>query len=297
MGNFSPLVSVVVPTYNRGHLIARTIDSVLKQTYSNFEIIIVDDASKDNTSEVIASYTDKRIKYIKLKENSKGTKPRNVGILESKGDYIALLDSDDEWLPLKLEKQIEFIKNYNGVNFLCFTNLIFEESNRKLVSKNEKIDESTNIFDYILLNDNCVQTSTYMFPSKLGKKVLFGPNIKKHQDWDFCLRLLKQGTKFIFLPEPLSIYHIDKRGDRIATNSKYKLSLEWGEMAKKDLSERAYFAFLAKYVATPLILNKKRIKAFYLYTRAFSKKSIGLRYFLKGLIKCFIPNVILKKYL
>jgi len=296
MGKFNPLISVVVPTYNRGHLIDRTIKSVLKQTYSNFELIIVDDASKDNTSEVIANYSDKRIKYIQLEENSKGTKPRNVGILESKGEYIALLDSDDEWLPTKLERQLKFIEKYNGIDFLCFTDVIFRKDDEEIVSKNEKIDESTNIFDYILLNDNCVQTSTYMFPSDLGKKVLFGANIRKHQDWDFCLRLLKQGTKFIFLSEPLSIYYVDKREDRIATNSKYKLSLEWAETVKKDLSERAYFALLAKYIATPLILNKRRMKALYFYTKAFKKNSIGLDAFLKGLVKCSIPTVILKKW-
>lgn len=127
------LISVVVPTYNRSELIKRTIDSVLAQTYTNFELIIVDDASTDNTEDIVNEYHDDRIKFIKLNENSKGTKPRNMGIKESKGDYIALLDSDDEWLPNKLESQLNFLRAFNDDNMVCFTDLILKGTKKTSV--------------------------------------------------------------------------------------------------------------------------------------------------------------------
>lgn len=95
-----PRVSIIIPTYNRAHLLSRAINSVLGQDYEDFELIIVDDGSSDNTHEVVQGYTDERIRYIKVFPNSGwSSKPRNVGIANSFGEYIALLDSDDEWMP------------------------------------------------------------------------------------------------------------------------------------------------------------------------------------------------------
>ena len=92
-----PMVSVIIPTFNRAHLIGRAIKSVLNQTYQDFEIIVIDDGSTDNTGEIIRSFTDKRIKYIKKYKKNKGISvARNIGIKVARGKYIALLDSDDE---------------------------------------------------------------------------------------------------------------------------------------------------------------------------------------------------------
>ena len=102
-----PTVSVIIPTYNRASLLPRAIHSVLNQTYQDFEVIIVDDCSTDNTEQVVASYKDSRILYICLDQNSgSSAKPRNIGLKQATGKYIALLDSDDEWLPENLEKQV-----------------------------------------------------------------------------------------------------------------------------------------------------------------------------------------------
>jgi glycosyltransferase involved in cell wall biosynthesis len=104
----NPIISVIIPTYNRAHLLPRSIESVLNQTYKDFELIIVDDGSNDNTDEVVNKYIkkDNRIKYIKFEKNKGGNVARNAGINHSRGEYIAFLDSDDEWLSKKLERQI-----------------------------------------------------------------------------------------------------------------------------------------------------------------------------------------------
>lgn len=102
-----PNVSVIIPTYNRAHLLGRAIRSVLNQTYQDFELIIVDDGSSDNTDEVVKSFNDVRVRYIKHKKNRGGAAARNTGIKAARGKYIAFQDSDDEWLPEKLEKQMK----------------------------------------------------------------------------------------------------------------------------------------------------------------------------------------------
>ena len=102
-----PVISVVIPTYNRAHLIKRAIDSVLSQTYQDFELIIVDDGSNDNTEDIVKNINDDRIRYIRHNKNKGSSAARNTGIENSKGEYIAFLDSDDVWLEKKLEKQMK----------------------------------------------------------------------------------------------------------------------------------------------------------------------------------------------
>ena len=104
------LVSIIMPSYNTGAYIGNTIDSVLSQTHTDWELIIVDDCSCDNTDAVVASYHDTRIRYLKNEKNSGAAVSRNRALREAKGKYIAFLDSDDLWEPNKLETQLAYMK-------------------------------------------------------------------------------------------------------------------------------------------------------------------------------------------
>lgn len=119
-----PTVSVILPTYNRAHLIGRSIQSVLDQTYKDFEIVVVDDGSSDNTKEVIDSFSDMRIKYVRQQENRGASAVRNIGIKLAKGDYIAFQDSDDEWFSNKLEKQMEAFENVSSEVGVIYTDML-----------------------------------------------------------------------------------------------------------------------------------------------------------------------------
>lgn len=110
-----PLVSIIMPTYNHARFIGEGIESVLNQTYKNFELIIIDNFSEDNTEEIVASYKDDRIKYLKFRNNGSTGVSRNYGIRHAKGEYIAFLDSDDFWLPEKLEEQVAVLRAYPQV--------------------------------------------------------------------------------------------------------------------------------------------------------------------------------------
>jgi glycosyltransferase involved in cell wall biosynthesis len=129
--SMEPRVSVIIPTYNRAEFIAETVESVLDQTYQNMETIVIDDGSTDNTRDVLRKYQDK-IDYI-YQDRSERSKARNEGFRHSKGDYIAFLDSDDVWLPAKLEKQVQILDETPDMG-LVYTDVEF-------------IDEKGNVYD------------------------------------------------------------------------------------------------------------------------------------------------------
>ena len=131
MSEEKPTGSVIIPTYNRARMVDRAIQSVLSQTYQDFEIIVVDDASTDNTQEVVKEcmFRDKRVRYIKHEKNKGGSAARNTGIKNEHGEYVGFLDSDDEWLPTKLEKQIElFRKRCNSVGAVYCLQYMMDDS-------------------------------------------------------------------------------------------------------------------------------------------------------------------------
>ena len=127
------LVSVIVPAYNCEKFIGETIDSVLAQTYKNWEMIIVDDCSSDHTRDIVLEFAsqDSRIKYYFLQENSGAAVARNTAMERAKGEYMAFLDSDDIWLPEKLEKQLSFMKE-NDVAFSSTSYELIDEESKTL---------------------------------------------------------------------------------------------------------------------------------------------------------------------
>lgn len=132
--NMSNLVSIIMPSYNTENFIGESINSVLNQTYKNWELIIVDDASTDSTDKVVENFlNDRRIHYIKNKENYGAALSRNFAIKQAKGKWIAFLDSDDIWKPQKLERQINFmVKNKY---YFSYTNYIEIDENSKITGK------------------------------------------------------------------------------------------------------------------------------------------------------------------
>lgn len=126
-----PTVSIIIPTYNRSQLIARAVKSVLNQTYQNFELIIIDDGSTDNTRELVTSFNDERIRYIRHEENKGEAAARNTGLKAARCDYIAYQDSDDEWLPEKLARQIELLQDASPEVGVIYTGFWKAENHRR----------------------------------------------------------------------------------------------------------------------------------------------------------------------
>jgi len=203
-----PLVSVILPTYNRANTISRAIDSVLNQTYSSLELIIIDDGSTDNTSDIMNKYLkkDPRVSYIK-QEHLGANYARNHGIKLAKGRYIAFQDSDDEWFNDKLEKLLNvpqlFNETYAGV-FSAFYRYD-QNSNKQLIPKDRIERLSWEEQFKLLLVNNFIGTPSLMLKKETVTDVGgFNNNIPRFQDWEFCLRIgLKY--KLYYYPEPLFI--------------------------------------------------------------------------------------------
>ena len=214
----NPTVSVIIPTYNRAHLVGRAIQSVLNQTYQDFEVIVVDDGSTDNTEEIIKEFQkkDERIKYIKHEKNKGGSAARNTGIKAARGAYIAFLDSDDEWLPEKLKKQMKFFKNASPEIGVVYTGFIYKDELGGGTSKQHIPKKRGWIFEDILAG-NCVgTTSTVIVKRKCFEKAgLFDENLPSCQDWDMWIRLAKE-CQFDFIEDVLVKYYTHKT--RISTD-------------------------------------------------------------------------------
>ena len=214
------LVSIIMPTYNCAKFIGKTIESVIAQTYENWELIIVDDCSKDNTEEVVSKYKDNRIKYHRLENNSGAAVARTEAMKKARGSYMSFLDSDDLWKKDKLEKQLEFM-NKNNYNFTCTEyEQIDEEGNKlnKLIKVKKRAD-----YNRILL-DCPVGNSTVMYNvEKLGKFEV--PNIRKRNDDALWLQILKEEKYIYGMPDILMEYRI--RSNSISSNKLSLVKYHW----------------------------------------------------------------------
>jgi len=198
------LVSVIIPTFNSEKYISDTITSVLNQTYQNWEIILVDDASTDETQTIIAPFlTDKRIKLYPLEKNSGTGVVRNFGVSKATGKYISFLDADDLWKREKLEKQIDFLKA-NQIPFtFSFYDCIDEQGN----SLNKRIEAPRNLSYTQLFFCNYVGNLTGIYDVEYFGKISIS-SIRKRQDWMHWLTILKKIKKAKPVPESLALYRI-----------------------------------------------------------------------------------------
>ena len=200
-----PTVSVIIPTYNRAHLISRAIQSVLKQTYKDFEVIVIDDGSTDNTEYIIKQFQDKdnRIRYIKHKKNKGGAAARNTGIKAANAEYIAFQDSDDEWFPEKLEKQMKVLENAPPEVGVVYTGFWRIDGNKKKYTPALWITQKEGDVHKELLKGNFVTTQSIVTRKEcLGKVGMFDENLPRLQDWELVIRLSKC-YDFKCIDEPL----------------------------------------------------------------------------------------------
>jgi len=245
-----PTVSVIIPTYNRAHLISRAIKSVLNQTYQDFEVIVVDDGSTDNTEEVIKEFQkkDERIKYVRHEKNKGGSAARNTGIKAAKGKYIAFLDSDDEWLPEKLEKQMKVFENAPAKVGVVYTGFWRIENNKKIYIPSSWVKKKEGNIHKELLKGNFIGLPTVLVRKECFKKAeMFDEKLPRLQDWELVIRLSKY-YDFKCIDKPLLISYYTS--DCISTNNnalikalKLILSKHFDEFTKdRNLLSKYYYS-------------------------------------------------------
>lgn len=245
------LVSIITPSYNSAKYIGKTIDSVISQTYKNWELIIIDDCSTDSSVEIIKDYENKdnRIKLIQLKENSGAAVARNTGIQLARGRFIAFLDSDDSWLPEKLKKQLDFmlINNY----YFTYTSYFKINENNEILGT-MYIPSKVN---YSQLLKTCViGCLTVIYDAeKIGKQEF--PLIRKRQDFALWLKILKKVDYAYGLQENLANYTI--RSDSISANKLNAAKYNWFLYRNiEKLSLFVSFYYFLHYVIKGIIRSK-----------------------------------------
>ena len=248
-------VSVIIPTFNRFSLISRAIDSVLNQTIKPFEIIVVDDGSSDNTSTFIKN-NYKSVKLIKQK-NLGVSKARNVGIKNSSGDWIALLDSDDEWKKNKLEVQIKSLSEYDYYS-VCHTNEIWIRNGIRVNQKKRHQKYGGDIFDKCL--DICrISPSSIIFKKNIIDEVgWFDEGLPICEDYDLWLRITAN-FKILFIDKPLVIKyggHSDQLSKSVNGIEAYRIkSLE--NLLSNTKLIKDYKSLTIKMLITKLDIYKK----------------------------------------
>lgn len=185
------LVSVIIPTHNREKTIVRAINSALCQTYKSIEVIVVDDCSTDNTREMVAKEfgNDLRVTYHRLEKNLGACAARNKGVQLSKGKYVAFLDSDDEFIPTKIAKQVSAIESCDA--FLCASDYKIIEDNGNVVEVKTHSGSREEVYNELLFC-NFITTGTLIGYKECFIDVPFDESLPRYQDWDLVLRLLQK---------------------------------------------------------------------------------------------------------
>ncbi len=229
------LVSIIMPNYNGAKYIRETVESVLSQTYTNWEILLVDDCSTDNSLEIVESYNDARIRIFKNETNRGGAASRNRALREAKGKWIAFLDGDDVWLPEKLEKQIKFM-NKNGYGFSYSAYEEMDESSRllgRVITGPKKVNKRK-MFNYDWLG--CL---TVMYDQDLVGLIQIEEDIKKRNDYAIWLKVCQKTTCYYY-PEVLARYR--RRKGSVSHVGKWKLLKSQYYLFRRSEKKNAFIA-------------------------------------------------------
>lgn len=255
------LVSIIMPTYNCGAYIEKSIQSVLAQTISDWELYIIDDCSTDNTVSVVKPYLEKHpsIHYYKLPQNGGPAVARTEGIKRAQGKYIAFLDSDDLWYRDKLEKQISFMKK-TGAKFSCTAyEQIKDDSTRLNVAlfPPEKTD-----YEKCINLSNPIGNLTVMYDQEaLGKFIV--PMIKKRNDFALWLQILKKTEYCYGLQEILGAYRLGRKGS-VSSNKLKQVKYHWQlyyDIEGHNVFKSVFEVFLWAFVkGTGIGIDKRNIK-------------------------------------
>lgn len=294
------LVSVVIPTYNRALDLSRAIDSVLLQTYSHWEIIIIDNNSEDGTDELINDYNDSRIKVFKINNMGVIAASRNLGVQKSSGDYVAFLDSDDWWYPEKLELSLKYITQ--GADVVYHDMHIAKKRSQKLFLKKARTRSLvTPVFFDLIKNGNGLNTSSVVVRKKILQEVGLmseAPELIASEDYDAWLKIAKITEKFHKISTVLGCYWVGDgnywggASSQKIINSLQSLEKLYGDNFMSQNSNGAYWIHYAKGVT---YFRGKNILEATKYLHATLKSSPPFKIYIKTKIALFILTYLNKQ--
>ena len=227
--NNPPLVSIVIPTYNHAPMLQRALATVVEQTYQNWNAIVVNNFSTDNTLEVVAAFNDPRIQCVNFRNNGVIGASRNEGIALATGRYVAFLDSDDTWFSTKLEKCVEILES--GSDLVCHAEYWIDESGKSRLVAYGPSEAATH--HNLIYKGNRISTSATVVRAALLKEVNgfdISPELISTEDYDLWIRLAAKSDRFAFISKPLGEYH--RHDNNVSANIEKHLAAELALLEK-----------------------------------------------------------------
>lgn len=261
----TPFFSVIIPVYNRAHVLGCALHSVLAQTCQDFEVVVVDDGSHDDPEKVLIEFADPRIRLIR-QQNCGGGPARNTGIDVARGRFIAPLDSDDEFLPHHLERMKALLEN--STDLVGYARVLVDRGNgRTLMKPPRAIRPGEHMATYLLCDRGFVPTISLAVEASVARQVRYSEHLAFGQDTDFAIRLFLEGCRFAMLQEPGAIWHDLPDPNRASANRKGARLAGWIEQLRPRIPAQAYYGCRGWTIAKGVALQS-RMKAFELYAAA-----------------------------
>ena len=282
-------VSVIIPFFNRSHTIERCLISVQKQTLSDFECLIIDDGSDTNEALALQSIarglSDERFRIITSQSNRGGGAARNAGIEQAQGEYIAFLDSDDEWLPTKLEKQLQFSLE-QGLPFISCQSYVHHADGIGVLPTRPL--EGEGISEYLFCKNGWLPTPSFFLKRDALGSIRFDESLPRHQDYDLLFQLEERGLRPYALMTPLvKVHWEDLESSRRAVNTANSEIFATSRIG--NFTRRAYSCFVIKFLLIPKIKSGSRISALSMLSKSgfrfLSNRNLSLEVFSMLLFK------------
>jgi glycosyltransferase involved in cell wall biosynthesis len=287
-----PLVSVIIPVFNRAGCLQRAVASVAEQTFTDWEIVVVDDCSTDNSVEVALNLglADK-LRVVRHAVNQGPSAARNSGIREARGRYVSFLDSDDSWHPEKLARQITLIQSDSDPETIfCVTKTRVEMGRGQVRIRPERgIAPGEPWSEFIYVGDGFAQTNSFLLSRAMALKIPFRTRVRQHEDNLFFLDAEALGARYCLIDDPLSIWNNDDRDDRLGRTSDLALSREFLEEAGSLLTNKARIAFEVTYLG-PLLFEENPAAALELFMRALAQGAVTPVRLAGVVARCILPE-------
>lgn len=281
-------VTVAITTYNRPDMLRRAISSVVRQTHTDLEILVCDDASSYDVASLVAEFDDPRIKLVSAETNGGVVANRNRALQSATGEFFCFLDDDDIYLPEKVERSLSMAVSHPGD--IIFSQITYVKGERTWQAPAGGPLAGETYGDYVFLRGGLIHLSACLFPTALGQGVGFRAGLRRHEDFDFLARMTASGARLVFLPQALAVLDITMSGGRFRRSDKYRETLEAFEFISPHLSEPARLAFLARLGAPKYAAAGLRWRAVSLVLNAYRGGALRPRNAAKLLLKALAPQ-------
>lgn len=268
-------VSVVIPTVRRPSLVTRAVGSVLAQTHASLEVIVVVDGPDQATTDALSAVDDSRVQVVTLPVSMGGAEARNQGVQRATGGWIAFLDDDDEWLPRKLERQLQDRSSEEDVLVTCLSHVVTPLAiytwPRTIYDNRVPLGDYLFRRNSLVLGESHLQTSTWLIPRRL---LLASPfrKLPRHQDWDLVLRLFaRPGMRMVTVEEPMVRHYVEDERPSVGRGGDWRMSLEWLDSVSHLFGRRAYSGFVTTVVAQRVVADREWRRLPSVIRRAFER--------------------------